>query len=127
MKNKTRLFALGLAVTILAAIIAPGKAFAISNWARKYNVDCLTCHSPAVPRLNAFGHQFRKMGYRMDTEIKAGKPEAYREIGNYVSVRLRTGYSIEHFDKPKGGSADNFNAFHTRNGFVDPDRSEEHT
>ena len=78
MKNPPRLMPLGLAVITSALAMAPIKGWAIANWARKYNVDCATCHSPAVPRLNEFGHQFRKMGYRMDTEIQAGKPEAYK-------------------------------------------------
>ena len=120
MKNTPRLMPLGLAVITSALAMAPINGWAIANWARKYNVDCATCHSPAVPRLNEFGHQFRKMGYRMDTEIQAGKPEAYKEIGNFLSVRFRTGYAAERFsDLQTAGNG--FNSFRTRNGFRAPD------
>src|SRR5512133_1380541 len=84
--------------TIAISLLVPQNACGIANWARKYGVDCLTCHAPAAPRLNSFGHQFRKMGYRMDTEIEKGKPDAYKELGEFASVRFRTGYRIEHFE-----------------------------
>jgi hypothetical protein len=118
--KRNRFITLSLVTFICLLTMAPPPALAIANWARKYSVDCAVCHSPAVPRLNAFGHQFRKMGYRMDTEITAGKPEAYKEIGNYVSVRFRTGYNVEHFNKRQAGGGD-FNSFETRNGFIRPD------
>src|SRR5207249_8183288 len=95
MKKTTRLAQLGLAASVAAVAFAPLDSFAIANWARKYKVDCVTCHDPAVPRLNALGHQFRKMGYRMDTEVQAGKPEAYKEIGNFLdrkSTRLNSSH-----------------------------------
>src|SRR5437762_13738264 len=120
MKAKTRIINLSAAAIAIVATLSPGDALGIPNWARKYNVDCATCHSPAVPRLNEFGHQFRKMGYRMDTEIQAGKPEAYKEIGNFLSVRFRTGYAAERFsDLQTAGNG--FNSFRTRNGFRAPD------
>lgn len=105
---------------LLTSVLVPSEALGISSWARKYSVDCATCHSPAVPRLNAFGHQFRKTGYRMDTEIKEGKPGAYKELGDFASVRFRTGYRLETFSQNQPGD-DGFNKFRTRNGFVVPD------
>lgn len=120
MKTSNRTVSIGVAVLTVATLLTPGKAFGISNWARKYQVDCVTCHSPAVPRLNAFGHQFRKMGYRMDTEINAGKPEAYKELGNFASVRFRTGFNVEHFNQEQK-AGDGFNKFRTRSGFIRPD------
>jgi hypothetical protein len=120
MKTKTRLIQFSLAAVAMAVMMTPGKVFGIASWARKYNVDCATCHSPAVPRLNEFGHTFRKMGYRMDTEIQAGKPDAYKEIGNFLSTRFRTGYAAEHFsDLQTAGNG--FNKFRNRNGFRVPD------
>ena len=47
MKNTPRLMPLGLAVITSALAMAPINGWAIANWARKYNVDCATCHSPA--------------------------------------------------------------------------------
>lgn len=121
MKRSTRLAQLGLTAGVAAVAFAPADSFAIANWARKYKVDCVTCHDPAVPRLNALGHQFRKMGYRMDTEVgKDAKPEAYKELGDWVSVRFRTGFNAQHFsDRQPGGSG--YNSYYTRNGFIRPD------
>src|SRR5213592_611779 len=121
MKKCTRLAQIGLTASIVAMAFAPMDGLAIANWARKYKVDCATCHEPAVPRLNALGHQFRKMGYRMDTEVgNNAKPEAYKELGDWASVRFRTGFNAEHFSdrKPAGNG---FNSYRNRNGFVTPD------
>ena len=30
---------------------------------RKYKMDCSGCHAPAVPRLNAVGYRFRRVGF----------------------------------------------------------------
>jgi len=64
----------------------------VANWARKYGVECSACHSPAVPRLNKTGHQFRKMGFRMESEI--GQQPEYKEIGEFLSFRQRTRYQV---------------------------------
>jgi hypothetical protein len=121
MKTRKQLVPLGLATTVFVAMLDPSAGQAMPNFSRKYRLDCITCHDPAAPRLNAFGHQFRKMGYRMDTETgKEGKPEAYKELGDYVAIRFRVGYGAEHFsDRQKGGA--NFNSFQNRNGFLTPD------
>ena len=120
MRTTTRWTQIATVAVIVTGVMAARPAFALANWSRKYQVDCVTCHSPAVPRLNAFGHQFRKMGYRMDTEIKGGKPEAYKELGNFTSVRFRTGFNVEHFNADQK-AGDGFNKFRTRSGFIRPD------
>ena len=55
-----------LALVVLGAIMlaAPQESDAIPAWARKYDADCAMCHYPVVPRLNSFGQQFRRAGYR---------------------------------------------------------------
>jgi hypothetical protein len=112
---------IALTVCAMTAAMTPNTAMGITAFARKYGVDCRTCHEPAVPRLNAFGHQFRKMGYRMDTEMgEEAKAQMYKEIGDYIAFRFRTGYSFEHLSdrQPAGGE---FNSFKIRNGFWTPD------
>lgn len=133
----------GWIVLAAACVAAPDQAFAVPNFARKYGTSCSTCHSPAVSRLNVFGHQFRKMGYRMENEVQteakpaatpevkntekpgaqgsvAAKPMPYKEIGDYLSFRLRTGYAYEHFnDKQAAGAGGN--SYDNRNGFRKPD------
>jgi hypothetical protein len=38
---------------------------AIPAFARKYQMSCTTCHSPAMPRIKAFGEEFAGNGFRM--------------------------------------------------------------
>lgn len=46
----------------LALITHDAEGMKIPAFARKYNVSCVQCHSPA-PRLNAFGEQFAANGF----------------------------------------------------------------
>jgi hypothetical protein len=41
------------------------KAYAVPAFARKYQISCQVCHSPAMPRLKAFGDEFAGDGFRM--------------------------------------------------------------
>lgn len=61
---------------------------AIPAFARKYNADCAMCHYPVYPRLNSFGQQFRRAGYRTPTEF--GKDQDVTKIGNFLAGRIRT-------------------------------------
>lgn len=45
-------------------LVSLKKAVATSQWARKYDVNCQTCHT-AFPRLSFFGEQFKRNGYQM--------------------------------------------------------------
>ena len=44
-------------------------AWALPQFARKYNFDCSTCHWPNFPQLNKFGFEFRAAGYRPPSDI----------------------------------------------------------
>lgn len=77
----------------------------IPAWARKYNANCSMCHSPAVPRLNARGIQFKWAGYRMPEEI--GENAEVARLQDYFAARTRVQYAYE---KPAGGPASR-NAF----------------
>jgi len=61
--NSLSRFAL-LVVTMLM-FIPPEQADAIPAFARKYQISCQVCHSPAMPRLKAFGDDFAGDGFRM--------------------------------------------------------------
>jgi hypothetical protein len=65
----------------------------IPAWARKYNANCSMCHSPAVPRLNAKGIQFKWAGYRLPEEI--GEKAEVDKIQDYVAARTRMQYLYE--------------------------------
>ena len=72
----------------------------IPAWARKYNMNCSSCHYPAAPRLNATGIAFKWAGYRMPEEI--GEKADLGPIANYLAVRGKVGYEV---DKTSGEPA----------------------
>lgn len=92
------IWVLGLAFLSWLAIlflIAP-EAEAVSQFSRKYKVDCSTCHS-AFPRLNFFGEQFMRNGFQWPGEPPDGDTEGKEEIsedlvidqvGNWLGARL---------------------------------------
>ena len=53
----------GLAVLLWVCFFPVHEAQAVSQWARKYNMSCQSCHT-AFPRLNYFGEKFAKNGYQ---------------------------------------------------------------
>jgi hypothetical protein len=53
---------------ILTSLLAPEEVQAIPAIARKYNTNCMDCHT-APPMLNGFGQRFLENGYQLpDTE-----------------------------------------------------------
>jgi hypothetical protein len=66
--RKQRLRRFSVAVLIGAAfaalVIFTNPVSAVPSFARKYRTSCITCHV-APPKLNAFGHAFKNLGYRM--------------------------------------------------------------
>lgn len=90
--------ALGSARRVTVARVIPA-------WARKYNANCSMCHSPAVPRLNARGIQFKWAGYRMPEEI--GEKAEVSRLQDFFAARTRVQYAYE---KPADGPASR-NAF----------------
>jgi hypothetical protein len=51
-------------VTILM-LLPPEQASAIPAFARKYQISCQVCHSPAAPTLKPFGDEYAGAGFRM--------------------------------------------------------------
>lgn len=100
--NRRRCITATLAALAAAVAITPATAAAIPPWARRYNMTCSGCHSPAVPRLNATGLQFKWAGYRMPDEI--GERADMRKILNYLGQRTRVEYA---YAKTSGASATN--------------------
>lgn len=67
---------------------------AIPAWSRKFNADCSMCHLPSgPPRLNTFGLQYRRAGYRTPTEFN--KDQDVTKVGDFLSVRVRTQFAYE--------------------------------
>ncbi|MBI4211762.1 MAG: hypothetical protein HY540_03910 [Deltaproteobacteria bacterium] len=84
-----------LFVTMLVAgICLSTDAQALSQFARKYNVNCQTCHT-AFPRLTYFGEQFKRNAYQMpetqdgdETKDKVNDELFIDKIGNLFGVRV---------------------------------------
>lgn len=85
--------ALTVVVLVGALLATVREAKAIPAWARKYNADCAMCHYPVVPRLNSFGHQFRRAGYRTPDEFN--KEQDVSKVGDFFSVRGRARFGYE--------------------------------
>ncbi len=46
-------------------IFSCNQSFSIPAFARKYQISCQVCHSPAMPRLKPFGNEFAGNGFRL--------------------------------------------------------------
>ena len=79
----------------LLVFIVPDSAYATSQWTRKYDVSCQSCHT-AFPRLNYFGERFMRNGYQMpegmdgnETKTQVGKNKLFiDEIRNLFGMRV---------------------------------------
>lgn len=81
-------------VTMVGVLLATVReSEAIPAWARKYGADCSMCHYPVVPRLNTFGQQFRRAGFRTPDEFN--KDQDVSNVSHYLAVRARTRLNYE--------------------------------
>lgn len=87
----------GLLALALFLFGLPAKTAAIPAWARKYNMNCNGCHSPAVPRLNTFGFKFKWAGYRLPEEI--GEKQEVANVSDYIAARMAVQYA---YNKTEG-------------------------
>ena len=83
-----------LTAGILPLFILPDQAHAIPAFARKYNVNCTTCHT-APPILNQYGQRFLENGYQLPGTEDGGIIGKRKlgdltldEVTNYVGFRL---------------------------------------
>jgi hypothetical protein len=63
--------AAALPVVALLAL-APSRTHATPAYARRYDTECTTCHSPYPPRLNNVGMVFRRSGFRLPDSDEKG-------------------------------------------------------
>jgi hypothetical protein len=107
------LFAGGAALVGLAwyAARAPRTADATPAYARRYGIECGTCHSPLPPRLNNVGMVFRRSGFRMPDADENGKLTMKnvqaRGIGDAMSFAPQMSGSIVQSPEP-GASVSSF-------------------
>lgn len=92
--KRSVLFTAPALIALLLFINPVKECNAIPSFARKYQISCQVCHSPAMPRLKSFGDEFAKNGFRMTNYespryyIQTGdtKLSLFRELP--LSVRL---------------------------------------
>lgn len=80
--RKTGLLAV-FAVVSLFLFALPQNAEAISAWAKKYNVDCSTCHAAGQSTLNPFGQDFLRRGHRMSDD------EVVTDLSKLLSINTK--------------------------------------
>ena len=92
---RARLVHVALLFVVAVALFAlfPSSASAIPAWSRQYDVACSTCHYPAPPRLNAYGHKFRRAQFRLPDEFN--KDADWKNLKNYVAMRIRARYEYD--------------------------------
>lgn len=66
-------------------LLLPQDAEAVSQWARKYKVDCTMCHT-SFPRLNQFGERFMRNGFQMPEDEPDGDTEGKDKISNDLFI-----------------------------------------
>lgn len=83
-----------LATGTFSPFILPDSAHAIPAFARKYNVNCNTCHT-APPILNQYGQRFLENGYQLPGTEDGGVVGKKRlgdlsldDVTNYLAFRL---------------------------------------
>ena len=64
---------------LLLLFIPVNKINSIPTFARKYQISCQVCHSPAMPRLKGFGEEFAANGFRL-TEYES--PRYFIPVGD---------------------------------------------
>jgi len=95
---RSRLLQLTLFI-ILVLILSTQSFYSMPNFARKYKLDCSTCHAP-VPKLNEFGFKFRAAGFRLPEEI--GKDVSSSNLGDYYTARIQSTYNLGRSEASNG-------------------------
>lgn len=109
----TRLFV--SAVIAITFLFLSAEAFATSQWAKKFNLSCNTCHT-VFPRLNSFGEEFLANGYQLESTYKRDWEDQYSinaggvfldELQNLFGIRINlTPFMLEtnSFQKDSGST-----------------------
>jgi hypothetical protein len=73
-----------IGIVVLIAVFA-AQCYAIPAFARKYDMSCTTCHSPA-PKLKPYGDEFARNGYQFPDKEP---PRYFRETGDDRLLLMR--------------------------------------
>ena len=116
MKSCQYLLSKILVLSFLGWILFPVQdASAVSQWSRKYKVECSTCHI-AFPRLNFFGVQFMRNGFQWPGQPPDGDETGKEElsenlfidtVGNWLGARISlTPLKYKTNDRVRNGKLD---------------------
>jgi hypothetical protein len=114
--TRVSIFVVALSIicgTLLTFLLAPEEAQAIPAFARKYNTNCMDCHT-APPMLNAFGQRFLENGYQLPGTEDGGSTGKKKlgdlnldDVSQYVGFRLNgNAVSSWGFNKQNPAGAD---------------------
>lgn len=84
---------IGAVVMASSWLAGMNESQALPSFARKYNASCGMCHFPVYPRLNSFGQQYRRAGYR--TPIEFGKSQDFTQVNELFAGRIRAQFAYE--------------------------------
>ena len=77
--KRSAFYQVAIMAALLLILIPEKRGNAIPAFARKYQISCQVCHSPAMPRLKEFGDEFAGNGFRM-TEYES--PRYFIPVGD---------------------------------------------
>jgi len=102
--KKHQFFSTILLASAILFLIPVKNIHAIPAFARKYQISCQVCHSPAIPRLKGFGEEFAGNGFRL-TEYES--PRYFIQTGDDKLSLLR--------EMPLGIRIDGFTSYNFGN------------
>ncbi len=82
----------------------------MTNFARKYGVECSLCHT-VVPRLTPTGFRFRAAGFRMPEEIGEKQKEEFK-LKDYFAARIQARWDVKQTKVGSASSTSNQLTFH---------------
>ncbi len=101
MKTRWKLAGSMFLVLLTLGVFTPRNAWSIPSFARKEKADCALCHT-TVPRLNEYGFNYRKAGFRDPSDI--GKELGDFNYADVYSARVQARYDVKRRDM--GGDTD---------------------
>jgi hypothetical protein len=90
--------------TVITAVAAWRDAQATPAYARRFGVECATCHSPNPARLNNVGMVFRRAGFRLPDADESGnltlKAMPAHTIGEALAIAGQADYNLTQSGSP---------------------------
>ncbi len=105
MRPSMKRFITLLFAAIVIVSLIPAGAQAMPNFARRYDLPCVVCHT-VIPRLNETGFKFRAAGFRMPAEIGV-EEKKISNLGDVDSARLQARYDYNRVDNAGSKSTTN--------------------